>query len=64
MPYADNARAHHQSLVSRVQSMPPEQAKRALLHLLEFMNNSDRFVPGAAVYDSYIRDLIEDSTDS
>ena len=36
-------------------------AQRALLRLLVYMGEGDRFVPGARLYDSYVRDLILDS---
>jgi hypothetical protein len=45
----------HEALVSRVRDGTAVDAKQELLYLLNHMNDPDRFVAGANLYDSYIR---------
>ncbi len=56
-----NAQRVHDALVSRVQAGTADDAKKALLYLLEYIGDPGRFVAGANLYDSYIRDLVEDA---
>jgi hypothetical protein len=59
--YLHNIRREHDALTAMVRDRPPEDAQRALLHLFEYMADPCRFVPGSNLYDSMIRDLIEDA---
>lgn len=51
----------YDQLITKVRDGDPVDAQKALLHLLGYMNDPDRFVVGARLYDSFIRDLIEES---
>ena len=57
------AEGEHRRLIARVLDGSPEDAKKALLYLLNYMNDPGRFVAGARLFDSYMRELIEEAYD-
>jgi len=59
--YLQGTQREHEALTARVRDGSSLDAQRALLHLLAYMGEEERFVPGAHLYDSYIRDLIDGS---
>lgn len=63
MSYEESIQRETDRLITRVTDSVPGEAQRALLRLLDIMNDSSRFVPGARLYDSYIRDILNESYD-
>lgn len=63
MSFAENTQREYERLIARVTESDPSDARRALIHLLDTMNDPDRFVLGARLYDSHVRDLITEAYD-